>query len=470
MYDYDIVCIGGGPGGSASAMRSADRGKRAAIIEARPKNGSGGTCVNRGCIPTKALMASANLYASIKDAKAYGINVDMSAVSVDFKAINRRKNGVVNNLSFGLETFLWKKSRGIDVHKGHARLLDAHTIEIDDGKATKTVTSENIVIAVGSEPAAIPAFHIDHEKIITSNEIMDFSRPMPKDIVIVGSGAIGLEYGHILNIYGVKVTIVEMMSNLVPSLRDTAITDAIRKSLEKRGIVVKTGSGIDSIDVQADGSVKSTLANGEELISEQVLVAIGRTLNTRGIGLEEVGVKMEKNGQIITDEHMRTSVPNIFAAGDITVGTQLSDKAQRQGLVIAETIAGNSYYINYNAIPSTLFMEPEIGMVGFTQAEAEENGIGVITGSLEFSSNEKAIAIGKTEGLIKVVARESDHVIIGAQIFGPEACDLIAEFAVAVENAMTLEQVYNTIHPHPTLTEIILEVCKKAVCLSFDKG
>ena len=281
MYDYDIVCIGGGPGGSACAMRSADRGKKVAIIEARPKNGSGGTCVNRGCIPTKALMASTNLYASLKEAKAYGINIDMSAVTVDFKAIDKRRKGVINNLGFGLETLLWKKSRGIDVIKGRARLVDAHTIEVDNGKEKKIVTAEYINIAVGSEPAEIPAFHVDHQKVITSNEIMDFSRPMPKSIVIIGSGAIGLEYAHIYNTFDIPVTIVEMMPNLVPALHEPEITDAVRKSLEKRGIVVKTGSGIANVEVQPDGSVKSTLANGEEIISDEVLCAIGRTLNTR---------------------------------------------------------------------------------------------------------------------------------------------------------------------------------------------
>lgn len=469
MYDYDVVCIGGGPGGSASAMRSADRGKKVAIIEQRAKNGSGGTCVNRGCIPTKALMASANLYASIKEAKAYGINVDMSAVTVDFKAINKRRMSVINGLSFGLEAMLWKKSRGIDVIKGKATLVDPHTIEVETAKGVKTVTAENIVIAVGSEPAEIPAFNVDHKKIITSNEIMDFSRPMPKSIVIIGSGAIGLEYGHMYNVYDVDVTIVEMMPNLVPAIRDTEITDAIRKSLEKRGIKVYCGSGIASVEVQEDGQVKSVLANGTELYSDEVLVAIGRTLNTRGMGLEEVGIEMRPNGQIVTDKQMRTSIPNIFAAGDITEGTQLSDKAQRQGLVIAETIAGNDYWINYDAIPGTLFMEPQIAMVGLCAADAEERGIEVITGSLPFSSNEKAIALGKTEGVMKVVARKDDHVIIGAQIFGPEACDLIAEFTVAVENGLTLEQVYNSMHPHPTLTEMILETCKRAVGLSFDK-
>ena len=457
---YDIIIVGSGPGGYVAAIRAAQLGKKTALVErAEP----GGVCLNWGCIPTKALMASANLYASIKEAKAYGINVDMSAVSVDFKDINRRKNGVINNLSFGLETFLWKKSRGIDVVKGKARLVDAHTVEVDTGKEKKNLTAEYIVVAVGSEPAEIAAFNVDHEKIITSNEIMDFSRPMPKSIVIIGSGAIGLEYGHIYNIYGVDVTIVEMMPNLVPALHEPEITDAVRKSLEKRGIKVKTGSGIASVEKLDDGTVKSTLANGEELISGEVLVAIGRTLNPRGMGLEEVGVKMEKNGQIVTDEHMRTSVPNIFAAGDITTGTQLSDKAQRQGLVIAETIAGNDYYINYDNIPVTTFLEPEISWVGYTVADAEAKGIKTISGSLAF-------AIGKTEGVIKVVAREDDHTIIGAQIFGHEACDLIAEMTVAVENKLTLEQVYNSIHPHPTVTEIILEVCKRAVGLSFDKA
>lgn len=469
MYDYDVVCIGGGPGGSASAMRCADRGKKVAIIEARMRNGSGGTCVNRGCIPTKALMASANLYASIKEAKAYGINVDMSAVTVDFKAINKRKNNVINNLSFGLEALLWKKARGIDVIKGKAKLLDAHTIAVDNGKEIKNVTAENIVVAVGSEPAEIAAFNVDHEKIITSNEIMDFSRPMPKSIVIIGSGAIGLEYGHMYNVYGVDVTIVEMMPDLVPAMRDKELTDAIRKSLEKRGITVKCGSGIAAVELQEDGRVKSVLSNGEELYSDEVLVAIGRALNTRGMGLEEAGVELRPNGQIVTDKNLRTTVPNIFAAGDITEGTQLSDKAQRQGLVIAETIAGNDYWINYDAIPATLFMEPQIAMVGLTVAEAEDRGIEVISGSLPFSSNEKAIALGKTEGIMKVVARKADHVILGAQIFGPEACDLIAEFTVAVENGLTLEQVYNSMHPHPTLTEMILETCKRAVGLSFDK-
>ncbi|MGI5976731.1 MAG: dihydrolipoyl dehydrogenase [Candidatus Limivicinus sp.] len=469
MYDYDVVSIGGGPGGSASAMRCADRGFKVAIVEERRKNGAGGTCVNRGCIPTKALMASANLYASIKNAKAFGINVDASAVRPDFKAINRRKNGVVNNLSFGLEAMLWKKNRGIDVIKGRAKLVDPHSIEVDDGREVRRITARNIVIATGSEPLEIPAFHMDHDKIIGSNEIMDLSRPLPESMVVVGSGAIGLEYSHIFNIYGVDITIVEMMDNLVPALHEKQITDMVQKSLEKRGIKVITGCGIESVNIADDGLVHSKLQNGQELISQQVLVAIGRKLNTENIGLEDLGIKTDSRGFILTDEKMRTNIENIFAAGDITYGTQLSDKAQRQGIVIAETIAGNECSINYDAIPSTVFMEPEIGMVGLTESDAAQKHIETISGALKFASNEKAIAIGKTEGMIKVVARKSDHVIIGAQIFGPEACDLIAELTLAVQNGLTLEQLSDTMHPHPTLTEIILEVCKNALGLSFDK-
>ena len=239
---------------------------------------------------------------------------------------------------------------------------------------------------------------------------------------------------------------IDMHTHVLPGVDDGAkdITESIEmlkdaKEQEVQIVIhdfplISAGIEVTGFEVQEDGQVKSTLANGTELYSDEVLVAIGRTLNTRGMGLEEVGIEMRPNGQIVTDKQMRTSVPNIFAAGDITEGTQLSDKAQRQGLLIAETIAGNDYWINYDAIPGTLFMEPEIAMVGLTVNDAQARGIEVISGSLPFSSNEKAIALGKTEGIMKVVARKDDHVIIGAQIFGPEACDLIAEYTVAVEN------------------------------------
>jgi dihydrolipoamide dehydrogenase len=258
-----------------------------------------------------------------------------------------------------------------------------------------------------------------------------------------------------------------MMPNVVPTLHEPVITDAVRVALEKQGITVMTGVGIESIKVQEDGSVLSTLSNGDKLTSEKVLVAIGRMLNTNNLELENAGVECDKKGVIITDKHMRTNVSNIFAAGDVTTGPQLAHKAQRQGLVAAETIAGHEACMNYNVIPSTIFIEPQISIVGVTQTEAEKAGITTVCGTLPYSANEKAVALQKTEGIIKVVARADDHRIIGVQIFGHEAGNLISELCVVVEHEHTLEDVVNTEHPHPTITELVMEVCKDALGLAF---
>ena len=468
MYDYDVLCIGSGPGGSAAAMRCADRGKRVAVAEARPRSGSGGTCVNRGCIPTKTLLASANLYAAMREAESLGIGVDMSQVTVDLAAINRRRSAVSNGLSFGLETFLWKKSRGIEVIKGRARLIDAHTAEIETARGTRRVSAEYIVLAPGSEPAAPESFHVDRLNILTSDEVMDFSGPLPASIIIAGSGAVGLEYAHILNCFGTAVTVVEQEPEILPSLRDGEACGALREAMEKRGVSFRLGCGVSAMEALPEG-VACRLESGEELFADKALAAVGRRPNTQGLGLEDAGVELDESGLIRTDEKLRTSVPNIFAAGDATAGPQLSDKAQRQGLVIAETIAGNDFGINYDAIPATVFTEPQLAAVGLTEADAAERGIAAITGRLPYSSNEKAMTMGRTEGFIKVVAAAGSHAVLGAQIVGAGACDLIAELTLAVENGLTLEQVYGAVHPHPTLSELVMEACKRAVGLAFDR-
>lgn len=464
MYDYDVLSIGAGSGGCASAMRSADLGKKTGLVEYR-KNGTGGTCVSRGCIPTKVLLQSAKVYAEILGAKDYGISV--ADAKPDMKVIHQKKMMAVNSLKFGLDNMLIKP-RGIDRLQGKARLIDAHTVEITNGEEKRTVTAENIIIATGSEPAMIPAFHIDKEKIITSDEALNLQE-MPETLIVVGAGALGLEFADIFSTFGSKVTVVEMMPHVVPTLKDTEITGAVSKYMEKKGITLKCGSGIQSIQVQEDGKVCCELANGEKIEADKALVAIGRSLNTKDLNLEGVGVEMTPKGQIITDDQMRTSVPGIYAVGDITAGPQLSHKAQKQGLTAAEVIAGNDAHMRYDVIPSAIFIHPEIAMVGISADEAKEQGIEVLVGKMRFSSNEKAMAMQKTTGLIKITARKEDHKIIGGHIFGEDASVLIEEVATAVQNGLTLDDVADSIHAHPTLSEIVMETCKNALGKAFHK-
>lgn len=464
MYDYDVLSIGAGSGGCASAMRSADLGKKVGLVEYR-KNGTGGTCVTRGCIPTKVLLQSAKSYSEAMNANKYGIIV--SDVRPDMKAIHQKKTAAINSLKFGLDNMLLKP-RGIDRISGKARLIDNHTVEITDGDKVSTITAENIIIATGSEPAMIPEFNIDNKKIITSDEALNLME-IPKEMIIVGAGALGLEFGHLFATFGSKVTIVEMMPHVVPMLKDDEITGAISKYLGKSGITLKCGSGISRISMMGDECVCCELANGEKLEADIALVAIGRSLNTKGMGLEEVGIKLNSKGQVVVDDQLRTTVSNIFAVGDITMGPQLSHKAQKQGLVAAEAIAGSDVHISYEVIPSAIFMHPEISMVGITSDEAKESGIETIVGKMQFSSNEKAMSMQKTAGMIKITASADSHKIIGGHIFGEDASVLIEEIATAIQNGLTLENIADSIHAHPTLSEIVMETCKNALGKAFHK-
>jgi len=354
-FDYDVISIGAGSGGCASAMRSADLGKKVALVEYREK-GTGGTCVNRGCIPTKVLVKSAQVYSEIKEAKQYGILV--GDVKADQNAIQMKKQAIVNNLKFGLDNFLLK-SRKVDRIAGKAKFLDAHTLEITNGEEKKTVTAQNIIIATGSEPAMIPAFNIDREKIITSDEALSI-KDIPKELIVVGAGALGLEFAYIFSTFGAKVTIAEMMPNVVPILKEKEVTDVVEQYLKKTGIDVRCGSGIASIQVNESGRVVCAFQNGESVEADMALVAIGRSLNTKDMGLEQIGVELNAKGQITINEKMQTTVENVYAVGDIVAGPQLSHKAQKQGLAAAENIAGTSSIVNMDVIPWAIFMQPEI--------------------------------------------------------------------------------------------------------------
>jgi len=465
MFDYDVISIGAGSGGCASVMRSADLGKKAALVEYRDKDGTGGTCVNRGCIPAKVLVKSAEVFNEVKSARQYGILADN--IHADLKLVNQKKQTAVKNLKFGLDNLLLKP-RKIDRLKGKARLLDSHTVEITRDGEVKTVTAQNIILATGSEPAMIPSFHIDGQNILTSNEALDLS-DIPKSILIVGAGALGLEFAYIYSSFGSKVTLAEMMPHVVPTLQDTEITNSVEKYLTKMNIVVKTNVKITSIDVGNNGKVISTFESGEKEETDKVLVAIGRSLNTKDLGLDAIGVKTTPKGQVVVDKNMRTSVENIFAVGDIVEGAQLSHKAQRQGVVAAEVIAGMGTEMDYNVLPWAIFMHPEIAGVGMTEEEAEAKGIEVLVGRMPFNANEKAMTMQKTTGMIKIIARKDNGQIIGGAIFGVDASVLIEEIALAVQKNITVEDIASSIHTHPTLSEIVMETAKNALGKSFHR-
>ncbi len=451
MEEFDVAVIGSGSAGYVSAIRAADLGKKVVIVEHRE---IGGTCLNRGCIPTKALLKVAEVYETIKDSKTFGISAE--SVSYDPEAIQKRKQFVVKRLVSGVEFLL--KARKVVIKRTKGTLLDEHTVSLENGE---TVKAKDIVIATGSEPALIPVFKIDHKNVLTSDDALNLTA-LPKDILIVGAGAIGTEFATFLSAFGVKVTIVEMMPQVVPTLKDKKLAGLVKRTLEKRGVKIYTDTKIESVEVVKDGEVVSTLSNGEEIHTEKVLVSIGRKLNSDGIGLEKLGVKTER-GKIVVDERLRTNIPNVYAIGDVTGGMLLAHKAMKEGETAAEVIAGLDRKMDYRVVPWAIFSEPEIASVGLTEEKAKEKGIEVITGEFPFTANGKAISMNQADGEVKLVARKDTNEVIGGQIVGPDASVLIAEVALAVEKHLSIRDIADTIHTHPTLPEATMGAAKAAI-------
>lgn len=450
MERFDVIFLGAGSGGYVGAIRAADLGKKVCIIEERDL---GGTCLNRGCIPTKALLKSAEVFHTVKEAKTFGIKVDSSGY--DINGVFDWKDNVVKKLISGVEYLL--KSRKVVIKKGRGKIVDNETIEIETPQGKERVQSDNIVIATGSEPAIIPTFNIDGENVLTSDDALRL-RAIPKDIVIIGAGAIGIEFANFYSTFGTKVTIVEMMPQVIPTLKDKKVATYLQRILNKKGIDVKLEAKIENVEIK-NGKVYSTLSTGEVLESEKVLVSIGRKLNSDNIGLENVGIKTD-NGRIVVDEYLRTNIENIYAIGDVIGGLLLAHKAMKEGEVVSEIIAGENKKMDYRVVPWAIFSSPEIAACGFTEEEAKKQGMEVVTGEFPFIANGKAVSMNATDGFVKVVARKEDRVIIGAQIVGPEASVMIAEFALAIQHNLRLDDVAETIHTHPTLPEAIMEAVK----------
>jgi len=456
MEEYDVIILGSGYGGASAAVRLIELGKKVAIIEYREV---GGTCLNRGCIPTKTLLASAKVFSHSKASHEFGITIQ--DIGYDLDIIRQRKDDIVKTIRDRMTALL--RSKKIVMKQGRGKLIDKNTVEIIGDSGEEQIKGEHIIIATGSEPAIFPQFSIDKKNVLTSDEALDIEK-IPSNILIIGSGAIGIEFAIFFSAFGSEVTVVEMLDQVLPILKDKKFTTFLQKSLEKRGIRILTSVKVESIDVESEGKVRSLLSNGDTLENEMVLVSIGRKLNSEGIGLEDVGVLTE-GARIIVNDGMQTNVPNIYAIGDVIGGLQLAHEARHEGFVAAESIVGMESSIDRSQVPWVIFSEPEVASCGLTESEAKEAGIDVIKGEYLMMANSNAMARGETEGRIKLVANKDTLEIIGGQIMGPQASVMISEIALAITNKIKITQLAQTVHPHPTLSEVIVAASESALGL-----
>lgn len=443
-----VAVIGGGPGGYVAAIKAAMLGAEVTVIEKRKV---GGTCLNVGCIPTKALLASSSLISSIKEAKDFGIHIN-GEVESNFDDIMNRKNKVVSQLISGIE-FLFEK-RGIKLVNGFGKLVDTNKIEVNKEDGSKElVEADKIILANGSQPVILPMFPYDGDKIITSDEALNL-KDVPKSLLIVGGGVIGCEFGQFFRALGTEVTIVEMFDQLLP-LEDKDVAKQLQRQFKKDKIKVMTGVKIEKCEI-VDNEVAATLSNGKEVKAEKALLSIGRKPYLDNSGIEDIGIELER-GKVIVNENLETNVKGIYAIGDIINTPFLAHVASKEGLVAAQNaVCGNSKTVNYAAVPRCVYTEPEVAGVGKTEKELQENGIEYNTGQFDFRALGKAQAIGHFQGFIKILADKNDK-IIGASIVGPHATDLLTELSLAVHLGLTVEEVGDVIHAHPTLSEGIME-------------
>ena len=458
--DYDVIVIGAGPGGYVCAIRAAQLGFKVACVEKRAT--LGGTCLNVGCIPSKALLQSSeNFHAAGHDYAGHGILID--SVKLDLKRMMARKAEVVDANVKGVE-FLFKKNK-VTWLKGFGKLEGTGRITVDG----KPVTAKHIVIASGSDSAGLPGVEVDEKVVVTSTGALELSA-VPKKLVVIGGGVIGLELGSVWHRLGAEVTVVEYLDRLVPGT-DGEIAKQFQRILTKQGLQFKLGHKVTKAEKTGKGVTLTVepAAGGaaETLDADIVLLAIGRTAASKGMGLEEAGVALDKRGRVVTDAHYATNVPGVYAIGDVIAGPMLAHKAEDEGVAIAEILAGQAGHVNYDAIPGVVYTWPEVATVGRTEEELKGAGVAYKTGKFPFTANGRARAMGMTDGFVKVLADATTDKVLGVHIIGPGAGELIAEATLAMEFGASSEDIARTCHAHPTLSEAVkeaaLDVEKRAI-------
>ncbi|MBI5188137.1 MAG: dihydrolipoyl dehydrogenase [Nitrospirae bacterium] len=447
-----LAILGAGPGGYVAAIKAAQLRAQVTVIE---DTEVGGTCLNRGCIPTKALIASSEMLARVRELEKFGIELK-GEITPNLSKIIERKNKIVNTQVRGIRGLL--KSWGITLKEGRGVLLSPEEIEVTakDGSKEK-ITADRIIIATGSRPAQIPAFPFDGNRIISSDEALKLT-DIPKSLLIVGAGVIGCEFACIYKELGSEVTIVEMLARAVAT-EDIEISELLERELKKKKIKLYTNVRVERVDIKDDG-VHAFLSDGKEIVVEKTLVSIGRAFNSDGIGLEAIGINKGNRGEIIVNEQMETNVHGVYAIGDVIGGILLAHVASREGIIAARNVMGGDEKIDYSVIPTTIFTSPEIASVGLREHQAAEKGIKVRTGHFQFRALGKAHALGEITGLIKIVSDEASDRILGAHIIGPHASDLIHEAALAIKTGLKTKDIAETIHAHPTLSEGIMEAAE----------
>lgn len=445
--DYDIAVIGAGPGGYVAAIKAAQNGKRVCVVE---KHKLGGVCLNEGCIPTKTFIKSVEILKNIRMAKEYGITSNGQA-EINLEELKERKELIVKQLTGGVEALL--NGNGVTIMNGQASFIDKNTLQVEN----KIITAENIIIATGSQPF-FPSIKISKDApLMTSTEALDLDY-IPREAVIIGGGVIGIEFAYILANFGAKVTVIELLDRILPMVDEELIV-GIQGSLEDMGVTIVTGAKVKKID--KDHVVYELNNEEQKLKTEMVLLSVGRKAQTEGLNLDRINIKM--NGSAIeTDQYLRTNIEGIYAIGDVNGKSMLAHTASMEGIIAVENICGKQIAMDYSMVPSCIYLNPEVASIGLTEEQAKQTGKNIKVGKFPLSANGKALVEGENRGLIKVIIDETLGEILGAHVFGAHATEIISEIAVAMKAEATIDEMIYSIHPHPTISEIIGEAFHSA--------